>query len=111
MNMNDVSLSDGTYYEGFWSFRNEEVEVLMDEATFDAYLEAYLVSHGIDTRTSTELLANVATIGRQHYEAEQVLFDPDYWLQMADPNIRIIQLKKTWQSMLMDGVGETSKRE
>jgi hypothetical protein len=95
MSMNDDSLSDGTYYEGFWSFRNEEVEVLMDEATFDTYLEAYLVSHGIDTRTSAELLAYVGNVGRQHYEAEQVLFDPDYWLQMADPNIRIIQLQSS----------------
>jgi len=109
--MSNDSLSDGTYYEGFWSFRNEKVEVLMDEATFDTYLEAYLVSHGIDTRTSAELLAYAANIERQHHEAEKVLFDPDYWLQITDPNIRIIQLQRTWQPVPTDEAGETSKRE
>lgn len=89
--MNDNAPGDCIYYEGFWSFRNEQVEVLMDEATFDTYLKAYLVSHGIDTRTSAELLEEATKIGRQHYEAEKVLFDPDYWLQITDPNIRIIQ--------------------
>jgi hypothetical protein len=93
--MNNDVPDNCNYYEGFWSFRNEEVEVLMDEATFDTYLEAYLVSHGVDTRTSAELLAYAANIERQHYEAEQVLFDPAYWLHMADPHIRIIQLQSS----------------
>ena len=90
--MNDNAPDDCTYYEGFWSFRNEQVEVLMDEATFDTYMEAYLVSHGIDTRTSAELLEEATKIERQRHEAEKVLFDPDYWLQISDPRIRIIQL-------------------
>jgi hypothetical protein len=93
--MNDDAPGDCIYYEGFWSFRNEKVEVLMDEATFDTYMEAYLVSHGVDTRTSAELLAYAANVERQRHEVEKVLFDPDYWLQMADPNIRIIQLKSS----------------
>lgn len=93
--MNDNAPDDCIYYEGFWSFRNEQVEVLMDEATFDTYLKAYLVSHGIDTRTSAELLEEATKIERQHHEAEKVLFDPDYWLHIADPNIRVIQLQQT----------------
>jgi hypothetical protein len=93
--MNSDSLSDCIYYEGFWSFRNEKVEVLMDEATFDTYLKAYLVSHGIETRTSAELLEEATNREKQHHEAEKILFDPDYWLQMTDPNIRIIQLPRT----------------
>lgn len=95
--MNDNAPDDCIYYEGFWSFRNEQVEVLMDEATFDTYLKAYLVSHGIDTRTSAELLEEATKIERQHHEAEKVLFDPDYWLQITDPRIRVIQLQKTRQ--------------
>lgn len=95
--MNDNAPDDCIYYEGFWSFRNEQVEVLMGEATFDTYLEAYLVSHGIDTRTSAELLEEATKIERQHHEAEKVLFDPDYWLQITDPRIRVIQLQKTRQ--------------
>ncbi len=88
--MNSDSPDDCIYYEGFWSFRNERVEVLMDEATFDAYLKAYLVSHGIDTRTSAELLEEATNREKQHHEAEKVLFDPDYWLQISDPHVRII---------------------
>lgn len=109
--MNNDALNEGTYYEGFWSFRNEKIEVLMDEATFDTYLEAYLVSHGIDTRTSAELLEYAANIERQHHEAEKVLFDPVYWLQMADQNIRIVQLMRTRQQVPMGEADKTSKRE
>jgi hypothetical protein len=100
--MNSDSLNEETYYEGFWSFRNEQIEVLMDEATFDAYLKAYLVSHGIDTRTSAELLEEAAKRDKQYYEVERVLFNPDYWLKINDPNIRIIQLQKARHSVLPD---------
>jgi hypothetical protein len=93
--MNSDAPGDCIYYEGFWSLRNEKIEVLMDEATFDTYMEAYLVSHGVDTRTSAELLEYAANIERQHHEAEKVLFDPDYWLHMTDPNIRIIELQSS----------------
>ena len=108
--MSNDSLSDYTYYEGFWSFRNEKVEVLMDEATFDTYLKAYLVDHGIDTRTNAELLEYASNRERQHYEAEKVLFDPDYWLQITDPNIRIIQLQSGKQAVPMDEAESTNKR-
>jgi hypothetical protein len=101
--MNTDSLSNCTYYEGFWSFRNEKIEVLMDEATFDTYLKAYLVSHGIDTRTSAELLEYASTVDKQHHEAETILFNPDFWLQITDPNIRIIQLQKTQQPVPTNG--------
>jgi len=95
-----------TYYEGFWSFRNQEIEVLMDEATFDVYLKAYLVSHGIDPRTSAELLEEAAKREQQHFQAERVLFDPDYWRQINDPRIRIIRLQKTPHSVRADEVDE-----
>jgi hypothetical protein len=83
-----------TYYEGFWSFRNQEIEVLMDEATFDAHLKAYLVSQGIDPKTSDELLKEAEKQERHYFEAERVLFNPDYWRQISDPHIRIIQLQQ-----------------
>lgn len=107
--MSTDSQSDFTYYEGFWSFRNEQGEVLMDEATFETYLNAYLVSHGIDTRTYAELVEYASTIDRQRFEAETVLFNPDYWLQSTDPNIRIIQLQRTQQSLPTDEAESTSK--
>ena len=91
-----------TYYEGFWSFRNQEIEVLMDEATFDEYLKAYLVSQGINPRSSDELLEEAAKRDRQYFEAEQALFNPDYWRQINDPHIRIIQLQKTPRSARAD---------
>ncbi len=93
--MSDDSLNDFEYYEGFYSLRNERLEVLMDEATFDKYMQAYLVSHGIEARTELELVEYASSVGRQHYEVEKVLHNPDYWLRMCDPNIRIIQLKST----------------
>jgi hypothetical protein len=106
--MSDDPQFDYTYYEGFWSFRNEQVEVLMDEATFDTYLNAYLVSHGIDTRTYAELLAYVSTVDEQQHKAEKVLFNPDYWLHITDPNIRIIQVQRTQQPALTDEADERS---
>jgi hypothetical protein len=33
------------YHEGFFSFHNGDVEVLMDEETFEEYMHAYLVKH------------------------------------------------------------------
>src|SRR5712691_7148812 len=97
--MSNESLSDFEYdveyYEGFYSFRNERVEVLMDEATFDRYWHAYLVRHGIETRSNDELMVYAAKVDKQHFEAEQVLHNPDYWREIVDPHIRIIQLKST----------------
>lgn len=83
-----------TYYEGFWSFRNQEIEVLMDEATFDEYLEAHLVSQGIDPKSSDELLAEAEKQEQHYFKAEQVLFHADYWRHIRDPRIRIIQLQR-----------------
>ena len=91
-----------TYYEGFWSFRNQEIEVLMDEATFDSYLKAYLVSQGIDPRSSDELMEEAAKRDQQYFEAERVLFNPDYWRQINDPHIRIIRLQQTPHPSLPD---------
>jgi alpha-L-arabinofuranosidase len=99
---------DVEYYEGFYSFRNEQVEVLMDEATFDRYWHAYLLRHGIETRSNCELMEYAAKVDKQHFEAEQVLFKPDYWREIVDPHIRIIQLKSTCHTMPTD---TASKRE
>ena len=33
------------YYEGFFRFYYGDVEVLMDEETFEEYMHAYLVKH------------------------------------------------------------------
>lgn len=88
--MNTDSLSDCTYYEGFWSFRNEKVEVLMDEASFDTHLKAYLVSHGIDTRTQAELLEYAAQVNKQRHDAEAVLFNPEYWLEIPSRPMVIV---------------------
>ena len=107
--MSNDPRSDYTNYEGFWSFRNEQVEVLMNEATFETYLNVYLVSHGIDTRTHAEILEYASTVDRQRYEAETVLFNPNYWLQSTDPNIRIIQVQRTQQSLPTDEAESTSK--
>jgi hypothetical protein len=70
--MSHDSLNDFTYYEGLYSFRNETVEVLMDEATFDKYMEAYLVRHGIETRTNKVLFVMCKnTLGAIHVHEEQ----------------------------------------
>ena len=90
------------YDEGFFSFRNAEVEVLMDEATFDRYLQAYLESHGLDTRSTDELLVAITTIEQQHKEAETVLMSPNYWRGVTDPQIRVIPRKIPY-SMKTDG--------
>jgi hypothetical protein len=82
------------YDEGFFSFRNDDVEVRIDEMTFDEYLHAYLVKHGIDTRTQEELLAYVSHVGKQHFEAEKVLHHADYWRSFSDPRIRLLDLKQ-----------------
>src|SRR6266571_7348466 len=97
--MNNESLNDHEevedveYYEGFYVFRSPTLEVLMDEATFDRYWHAYLLRHGIETRSNCELMEYAAKVDKQHFEAEQVLFNPDYWREIVDPKIRIIQLK------------------
>jgi hypothetical protein len=97
--MKDISRTEETYeetfYEGFWSFRNQEIEVLMDKASFDTCLKAYLMSQGIDPRSSDELLEEAAKRDQQYFEAERVLFNPDYWRQINDPHIRIIPLRQT----------------
>jgi hypothetical protein len=85
------------YYEGFYSFRNQSLEVLMDEATFNSYMQAYLVLQGIETRKYSALVAYAADVSRQHFEAEQALHNPDYWLQICDPRIRIIRRDSTPQ--------------
>lgn len=83
------------YYEGFFSFRNGDGEVLMDEDTFEEYMHAYLAQHGMETRSEEELLEGVTQAQQQRKEAERVLMHPDYWLaHAADPRIRIIQREK-----------------
>ena len=95
--MNNESLNDHEevedveYYEGFYVFRSPTLEVLMDEATFDRYWHAYLLRHGIETRSNCELMEYAAKVDKQHFEAEQVLFNPDYWREIVDPKIRIIR--------------------
>jgi hypothetical protein len=113
--MNNASRSDREYhveyYEGFYSFRNEKLEVLMDEATFDKYMQAYLVSQEIETRTYSQLVEYAAKVSRQHFEAEQALHNPDYWAQVCDPHIRIIQRKNIYQPVQTDETNATSKKE
>jgi hypothetical protein len=87
--------SEFDYYEGFYSFRNEMLEVLMDEETFDKYLEAALVRRGIDTRSEPELLTYVSQVLEQRREVEKVLQNPDYWIAIADPNVRVIRRDTT----------------
>ena len=77
----------------------------MDEATFDTYLKAYLVSQGIDPKSSDELMEEAAKRDQQYFEAERVLFNPDYWLQINDPHIRVIQLQQTLHSTQADATG------
>jgi hypothetical protein len=82
------------YDEGYFCFRNDDVEVHIDEMTFDEYLYAYLEKHGIDTRTQEELLASVSHVGQQHFEAENVLHHADYWRSFSDSRIRLLDLKQ-----------------
>lgn len=80
------------YDEGFFSFHNGDVEVLMDEETFEEYMHAYLVTHGMETRSEAELLKAVTKAQQQRKEGENILMKPDYWLTLAaDSRIRIIR--------------------
>jgi hypothetical protein len=81
------------YFEGFYIFSNQDVEVLMDETTFNEYLYAYFERHGIDPRSNAELLAYATQVEQQHFAAEQILHHPEYWFAFADPRIRILQRK------------------
>ncbi|QBD79320.1 hypothetical protein EPA93_26360 [Ktedonosporobacter rubrisoli] len=87
-------MADFEFYEGFWSFSNDEIEILMDEATFDKYFRAYLQEKGLETRTYLELLHYAEEVQQQHKAAEEILFDPSYWLPLAsDPSVRIVPRK------------------
>jgi hypothetical protein len=80
------------YYEGFFRFYHGEVEVLMDEETFEEYMHAYLVKHGMETRSEEELLEAATKAQQQRKEVETILMNPDYWLALAaDSRIRIIR--------------------
>ncbi len=82
------------YVDGCFCFRTDELEVHIDEMTFDEYLHAYLVKHGIETRTQDELLAYVSLVEQQQVQAENVLHHADYWRSVSDPRIRLLDLKQ-----------------
>src|SRR5258708_7729402 len=88
---------DVEYFQGFYIFHNDSIEVLMDEETYDKHWRAYMVRYGIETRTNAELVEYATQVESQHFAAEQVLFNPDYWRDIHDPKIRIIPLNKTYQ--------------
>jgi hypothetical protein len=106
--MNNDATYDYEYYEGFYLLRNEKREVFMDEATFDTYRHAYLVSHGMETRTQEELEQYATSVGQQQCEVEKLLYNPEYWIGIDDPNIRIIPLRSTCQPMPTDKTEATS---
>lgn len=57
------------YYEEFFRFYHGDGEVLMDEETFEEYMHAYLVKHGMETRSEEELLEAATTErGRNHLD-------------------------------------------
>ena len=108
--MSNDAVSEFEYYEGFYSFRTAQIEVLMDEVTFDTHMHAYLVHHGVDTRSEAELLAYVADVQQQRREAEKVLQNPDYWRAIADPNVRVIRRDTTHQQgQVEEGVSDTHR--
>jgi hypothetical protein len=73
-----------------WKFENEVMSVSMDDATFQKYLNTYLTSEGIDTRTYLQLLAYVDQVLNQRIEAATHLENPEYWRDIGDPYIRVI---------------------
>lgn len=78
------SASEWTYDASVYRLCTETVEVMMEEATFDRYQNAYFIQYGIDSRTHAEPLAYVAHIQQQHLQAEIALHHPDYWVQMTN---------------------------
>jgi hypothetical protein len=78
------------YYEGFYYFRDETLEVLMDEETYEKYRHAYLLRHGIETRSGDELLDYVTMVQEQHTQARNVLFNPEYWREIRDRKVWVI---------------------
>jgi hypothetical protein len=86
--MESNACGDMPSYKGVLRLQNEQVEVLIDQETFDAYLHAYLVQQGMDTRSEE---GNTARAQQQREQAEQALMNPEYWLALPDPKIRIIQ--------------------
>jgi hypothetical protein len=88
---NSREAPDFQYFDGFFIFRNEQQEVLMDEMTFDEYMQSYLIEHGIETRSEEELLQYIATVVEQQRAAEKLLHRVDYWVARDDPRIRILK--------------------
>jgi hypothetical protein len=78
------------YYEGFYYFRNQTLEVLMDEETYEKYRHAYLVRHSIETRSDDELMDYVTMVEEQHAQARNVLFNPEYWREIRDRKVWVI---------------------
>lgn len=74
-----------------WQFENESLLVTMDDATFQKHLNAYLASKGIPTLTYQQLLAYVDQVLDQRIKAMRQLERAEYWLDIDDPNVRILQ--------------------
>jgi hypothetical protein len=90
---NDKPVDDAEdigYYEGFYYFRNETLEVLLDEETYKKYWHAYLVRCGIETRSDDELMDYVTMVEEQHAQARKVLYNPEYWREIRDRKVWVI---------------------
>jgi len=68
----------------------------MDEETFEEYMHAHIVKHGMETQSEEELLEAATKAQRQRKEAETILMKPDYWLALA-ADMRIYIMRKEHQ--------------
>lgn len=79
-------------YDGrVWRLENESLFVMMDDATFQKHLNAYLESKGIPRLSYLELLEHINLVLDQRYQAVQHLQNPEYWRDCNDINVRIWQ--------------------